>query len=139
MKKMMLISFLLSVGQLSADENHGWALVYTHRVVDTTHMYAMYCPDNPGCNTAYKDEEVTEWFPTRELAIKRMNRASFEIIGVVGTTDISDFYPSWIIKPSNLVGLFRAQRDDVKQKKVGMHKELIQRQDEVEMPTMEWQ
>lgn len=137
MKKLLL--GLMFVGQLMADETHGWALVYTQKVVDPTRSYAMYCPQDPGCNTVYRDKEVTEWYPTRELAVKRMNGVFTRDSETVWINGTGGSFAPWVIKPEDFVGLFRAERSEIKQKQTGMHKESVTRQDEVDVPTMEWQ
>lgn len=87
------------------------------------------------------EEIVTEWYPTKQMALDRVN-GKFTVFGssnyVINGSNGTEEVVEWIIPSNKLIGIFKAERLDLEQVKVGTHQVPVQKTDYVEMPTMEW-
>jgi hypothetical protein len=144
MKKIIAVLAILAVVVVcspATEDGHGWALVYTRSVVNPDVRLAVVCYSSiPDCGVAYKDEEVTEWFPTQEMALEVLNGRTIVYGSVSSFTGISSFpqaqlYP---VKPENFVGLYECKRVNLRHVKVGTQKVTVQEPKEVEQDVMEW-
>lgn len=144
MRQLFVLLLVMFVGQVAADETHGWAVVYLNTEVNPYMSYAMVCTDfNPNCNTVYQDVERTIWFPTRALAFDFIN--GFYVQGPLGGP-LAKFYANSnepvLPKPMDdkkIVGVYRCERIVLNLKKIGTHHEQVSEVRDKEVDTMQWQ
>ena len=145
LKKIALALFVLIISSacLTADETHGWAVVYKVKEVDPTMSYLMICgPDNPGCNTVYRDVEKTRWFATREQVFDLLNGFWDEWSGApIEKTYINskDPVPPRPMAAERIIGIFECKRIPIHLQKIGTHKVTVEEPKEIEQDLREWQ
>ena|SRR6266850_5021897 len=137
----LFVALSLFAAEKTADESHGWAVVYRETVVDPTRSYAMYCPTNPECNTVYKDVEKTVWFHTRDEAFGFLNGYYDAWLGMAVERvylNSNEPVPPRPMKEDRIVGIFECKRLAIHLAKIGTHKISVQEPKEVDADIQEW-
>lgn len=155
-KLLWLAVFFVCAWPAKTDDGYGWAVVYKGQQCRKTPYTGVMSLQNyvptitsqsssqgwgtfaaTPCSYGTEEATITEWFPTKDLALQRVNGKFFVDNGTAFSCagGISCWDP---LDAGTLIGIFKTERLELKQVQVSTHQVPVQRTDYVDVPTMEW-